>query len=237
MLRFPSVILLRQLGRVALAVCVNVTFAVADDVSPKSNERQLPTAMHSEMSERPTITVGRIGTDVIGADNRALQAAVDYVANLGGGIVEIGEGEYLMRDSLHLRSNVTVRGSKGKTILRKADAAVSRLTLDGDFGEQQITVADASGFTVGAGVAIWDDKAQGFHTTVARITGRRGNTFSIDAPLDGRLHGRGPRDRGHRLSSGERREGAGARELKISSSKEIKLPTHYSMAAAAPEST
>ena len=183
MLRFPSVILLRQLGRVALAVCVNVTFAVADDVSPKSNERQLPTAMHSEMSERPTITVGRIGTDVIGADSRAIQAAVDYVANLGGGIVEIGEGEYLMRDSLHLRSNVTVRGSKGKTILRKADAAVSRLTLDGDFGEQQITVADASGFTVGAGVAVWDDKAQGFHTTVARITGRRGNTFSIDAPL------------------------------------------------------
>jgi nitrous oxidase accessory protein NosD len=32
-------------------------------------------------------------------------------------------------------------------------------------------------------VAIWDDRAGGFHTTVARITGRRGNTFSIDAPL------------------------------------------------------
>ena len=69
-----------------------------------------------------------------------LQAAVDYVAGLGGGTVEIGEGEYLMRDSLHLRSNVTVRGRKGKTILRKADAAVSPLALDGDFGEQQVTV-------------------------------------------------------------------------------------------------
>ena len=34
-----------------------------------------------------------------------------------------------------------------------------------------------------AGVAIWDDNAGGFHTTVARITGRRGNTVSIDAPL------------------------------------------------------
>ncbi len=88
-----------------------------------------------------------------------------------------------MHDSLHLRSNVTVRGRKGKSILRKAGAAISRLTLDGDFGEQQFTVADASGFAVGAGVAIWDDKAQGFHTTVARITGRRGNTFSIDIPL------------------------------------------------------
>ena len=139
--------------------------------------------MHSEMSERPTITVGRAGADLIGADNRALQAAVDYVAGLGGGVVEIGEGEYLMRDSLHLRSDVTVRGRKGKTILRKADGAVSPLALDGDFGEQQITVKDPAGFAVGAGVAIWDDHAGGFHTTVARITGRRGNTFSIDAPL------------------------------------------------------
>jgi hypothetical protein len=183
MSKFSSVILLRQIGRVAVAVGAISGLALADDFAPKPDERQLPTAMHSAMSERPTVSVGQAGTELIGADNRVLQAAVDYIAGLGGGAVEIGEGEYVMRDSLHLRSNVTVRGRKGKTILRKADAAVSRLTLDGDFGEQQVTVADASGFAVGAGVAIWDDKAQGFHTTVARITGRRGNTFSIDAPL------------------------------------------------------
>ncbi len=157
--------------------------ALGDDLAPKADAQQLPYALHSKMSERPTITVGRTGADLIGTDNRALQAAVDFIAGLGGGTVEIGEGEYLMRDSLHVRSNVTVRGRKGKTILRKADAAVSPLALDGDFGEQQITVEDASGFTVGSGVAIWDDRAGGFHTTVARITGRRGNTVSIDAPL------------------------------------------------------
>ena len=139
--------------------------------------------MHSEMSERPKITVGRAGTDIVGADNRALQAAVDYVAGLGGGIVEIAEGEFLMRDSLHLRTGVTVRGRGAKTVLRKAPAITSALALDGDFGEQQITVADSSGFAVGTGVAIWDDNAGGFHTTVARITGRRGDTFSIDTPL------------------------------------------------------
>src|SRR5436190_8970610 len=103
------------------------------------------------MSVRPAITVGRAGTGLVGSDNRALQAAVDYVANLGGGVVEIGEGEYLMRDSLHLRSGVTVRGLKGKTVLRKADGAVSPLALDGDFGEQQITVKDPAGFAVGGG--------------------------------------------------------------------------------------
>src|SRR3954471_22342619 len=175
----------RKAGHAALALVLALTgvCALADDLAPKPDERQLPRAMHSEMSERPTVSVGRAGGDILGADNRALQAAVDYVAGLGGGIVEIGEGEYLMRDSLHLRSDVTVRGRKGKTILRKAGGSVSPLGLDGDFGEQQVTVKDPAGFDVGAGVAIWDDNAGGFHTTVARITGRSGNSFAIDAPL------------------------------------------------------
>jgi len=153
------------------------------DFSPKPKEQQLPRAMHSAMEELPHITVGKDNADLVGSDNRVLQAAVDYIAGLGGGLVEIGEGEYLMHDSLHLRSNVTVRGKKGKTILRKAAGAVSALALDGDFGEQQITVEDPTGFAVGYGVAVWDDNAGGFHTTVARITGRNENTFSIDKPL------------------------------------------------------
>lgn len=153
------------------------------DFSPKPEEQQLPFAMHSAMDELPRITVGVKDADMVGADNRVLQAAVDYVAALGGGIVEIGEGEFVMHDSLHLRSNVTVCGRLGKTILRKADSVTSPMVLDGDFGEQQISVKDPTGFEVGYGVAIRDDRSGGFHTTVARITGRRGNTFSIDKPL------------------------------------------------------
>jgi len=139
--------------------------------------------MHLAMDQLPRITVGRENADLIGSDNRVLQAAVDYIAGLGGGLVEIGAGEYLMHDSLHLHPNVTVRGVKGRTILRKAPSTLSALALDGDFGEQQITVEDAAGFAVGHGVAIWDDNAGGFHTTVARITGQKGLTFAIDKPL------------------------------------------------------
>jgi len=153
------------------------------DFSPRPQEQQLPKAMHSAMTELPVITVGKSNAHLMGNDNRVLQAAVDYIAGLGGGTVEIGEGEYLMYDSLHLRANVTVRGQKGRTILRKADGMVSALVLDGDFGEQQITVEDPSGFAAGSGVAIWDDNAGGFHTTVARITGCSENTFSIDKSL------------------------------------------------------
>jgi hypothetical protein len=155
-----------------------------EDFSPAPDEQQLPRAMHSKMKVRPGISVGQRSADIIGTDNRALQAAVDYIANLGGGTVQIGEGEFLMRDALHLRPHVTVRGTPGKTILRKAKGALSPLALDGDFGEEQITLRDASGFQVGDGVAIWDKGSGGFHTTVARITGQNGNSFSIDKPLN-----------------------------------------------------
>ena len=173
---FASALILSAAGR-------SCASQAQQDFSPKPQEQQLPRAMHSQMKELPTITVGREDAELIGSDNRVLQAAVDYIAGLGGGTVEIGPGQYIMHDSLHLRSNVTIRGEKGKTILRKADGTASILVLDGDFGEQQITVADPTGFAVGNGVAVWDDHAGGFHTTVARITGRNGNTFSIDKPL------------------------------------------------------
>src|SRR5688500_1223415 len=179
---------MKAISRYALIGCVvfasSITASEVPDFSPSPDERQLPRAMHSKMKERPRITVGLREADIIGADNRALQAAVDYVAGLGGGVVEIGSGDYTINDSLHLRSHVTVRGTLGKTILRKAKVAVSPLALDGDYGEEQITVEKADGFKVGYGVAIWDKGSGGFHTTVARITGQNGNSFSIDKPLN-----------------------------------------------------
>jgi len=140
--------------------------------------------MHTAMKEGAHVKVGAQSGDILGSDNRALQAAVDYVGSLGGGTVEIGPGDYVMRDSLHLRAQVTVRGTPGKTFLHKAASSASRLKLDGDYGEEQVTVENPDGFQVGDGVAIWDKHANGFHTTVARIIGRTGNTFALDAPLN-----------------------------------------------------
>lgn len=185
---------MRRIFRRSVVVIVILTFAFGTGLigrtcrgqsndSPRPDEQQLPYAMHSAMQQLPHISVGVRDADLIGDDHRALQAAVDYIAGLGGGTVDIRPGTYTMRDSLHLRSDVTVCGVKGQTILKKAAAAVCQLALDGDFGEQQITLADPTGFAVGDGVAIWDDHAGGFHTTVARITGRNGKTFAISKPL------------------------------------------------------
>src|SRR5204862_3633093 len=134
---------------VVAAILSASAFAAAaqnQEFSPRADEQQLPHAMHSKMKERPVITVGLRDADIVGSDNRALQAAVDYIAGLGGGTVEIGAGEFVMHDSLHLRSFVTVRGVQGKTILRKAKAASSPLALDGDYGEEQLTVVNPGGF-------------------------------------------------------------------------------------------
>ncbi len=165
---------------VALLVSFTTSSPAADEPVPtqQGNSMQVP------MQDHPRIRVGHADADIVGTDNRALQAAVDYIAALGGGIVEIGPGEFTMRDSLHLRNGVTVRGTPGKTILRKAASAISSLLADGDFGEEQITLANPTGFAVGDGVAIWDKNAGGFHTTVARITGRTGNTFGLSLPLN-----------------------------------------------------
>ena len=111
-----------------------------------SPHRQLPEAMHGPMTSRPRVTVGLRDADITGVDHRALQAAVDYVARLGGGTVEIGPGEFQMRDSLHLRAQVTVRGQGAQTILRKATSASSPLDIDGDYGEEQITLKNPEGF-------------------------------------------------------------------------------------------
>ncbi len=135
------------------------------------------------MTVLPSIRVGQSDADIIGRDQRALQAALDYMAGLGGGTVEIGPGVYTLWDSLHLRSGVCVRGVPNKTVLRKCDGFSSPLILDGDYGEEQFTVADPSGFAVGQGVALWDQNAGGFHVTVTRIIGSEGQTFAIAHPL------------------------------------------------------
>ena len=85
----------------SLSVLVVASFlapgvAFADQAGRKHAENEL------HASPAVHVTVGVRDADIIGSDNRALQAAVDYVGNLGGGLVEIGPGEYLMRDSLHV---------------------------------------------------------------------------------------------------------------------------------------
>lgn len=154
------------------------TVAQADQAGRRHPENEL----HARPAVR--ITVGQTEGDLIGRDNRALQAAVDYVAGLGGGVVEIGPGEYRMRDSLHLRSRVTVRGAGDRTVLKKEREFRSPLVADGDFGEAAITVQDPSGFEIGRGVYVASRKQQYFHGVCATVLNVRSNYFTLSRAMN-----------------------------------------------------
>lgn len=140
----------------------------------------------NELHARPAIqiTVGLKDADITGSDHRALQAAVDYVANLGGGVVLIGPGEFIMRDSLHLRSRVTVRGSGPETVLRKDREFRSALSVDSDFGEAAVTLADPTGFEVGHGVYVASKSQRYFHGVCATLLHRKDAYFTLSRAMN-----------------------------------------------------
>jgi parallel beta-helix repeat protein len=160
------------------ATILDPHLALADQAGRRHAENEL----HARPAVR--ISVGTSDADLIGSDNRALQAAVDYVAKLGGGVVDIGPGEYLMRDSLHLRSRVTVRGTGEQTVLKKDREHRSLLVADGDFGEAAITVKDPSGFEIGYGVYVASRTQRYFHGVCATLLNGRGNYFTLSRAMN-----------------------------------------------------
>jgi hypothetical protein len=131
------------------------------------------------------IRVGTTEGDIRGADQQALQQAVDRMADQGGGIVRVGPGRYVFRNALQLRNQVRVIGTPGKTILASCDGAKARLAQDAAPGDRQIVLADAADFRVGDGVQIRDNRAQyNFTDKPLTLTEKIGEkTFRLSAPL------------------------------------------------------
>jgi hypothetical protein len=61
----------------------------------------------------------------------------------------------------------------------------SPLAIDGDFGEEQITVEHPKGFDVGCGVAIWSRRVSGYDMEGVRIEHLiiEGNTIEAKNPV------------------------------------------------------
>lgn len=105
---------------------------------------------------RPTFTVGGPDADIPGRDGRAIQMAIEAAAAAGGGTVSVAAGDYLLADSLRLRAGVTVLGVRGETRLIRGPLVWSRLTIDADKAETQMTPQDVSVWRVGMGVCFRD---------------------------------------------------------------------------------
>lgn len=135
--------------------------------------------------ERLTITVGPREGDLQGNSHKVLQAAVDYVASLGGGTVRILPGTFVLRGSVHLRSGVRLLGSGEETILTKPASVTSKLLLDSDWYDQEITLVDAKGFEVGDSICLRTRNPHNGGTEVLKRTlvARSGNRFKLNRAL------------------------------------------------------
>lgn len=157
----------------------NDTPAVTDPRATSGDEIHEP-----DWKEKLTITVGPANADIQGKSDKAIQAAVDYVARLGGGTVEVLPGSYDLRSSIFLSSNVRVKGSGKETILKKNNMVSSPLLEDSDWYDQEITIKDASGFHVGDSVFITCKTENGVLNTAKRVlVSRNGNRFKLNQAL------------------------------------------------------
>jgi hypothetical protein len=132
-----------------------------------------------------TITVGGSNADITGFTSEAIQTAADAIHNSGrGGTVKLLPGNFTVDAPVRLYDNMSLVGSGEKTILKKCRGFHSAFAIDADYGEYQITVADASGFSPGMGVAVYDDGWRGgWDLTTAKITSIKGNVLYIDEHL------------------------------------------------------
>lgn len=181
---------MRTLGCLIAVVAFGASL-FAEDL-PQNNA---PRAIYGDVVEPDwdellTITVGQQGADVNGDTDRAIQAAVDYVSRKGSGTVQILPGTYRLRNSIFLASNVRLRGSGDDTILVKEPSVTTKLTVDGDHWDQEVTLEDPAGFQIGDGVRLVAQDPHGKGTNIVQRTliGKKGNRFKLDYRLTERFH-------------------------------------------------
>jgi len=128
--------------------------------------------------------------DLVGDTDRVIQAAVDYVARMGGGTVRVLPGTYRLRNSIFLQSKVRLQGGGSDTVLIKEPSVTTGLRVDGDHWHQEVTLADPRGFQVGDGVRLVARDPHGKGTNIIQRTliAASGNRFKLDQRLGERFH-------------------------------------------------
>ncbi|MDA0833324.1 MAG: right-handed parallel beta-helix repeat-containing protein [Planctomycetota bacterium] len=142
-------------------------------------------AVEPDWEERLTMTVSPKQGDLVGASERVIQAAIDYVSGFGGGTVKILPGTYKLRNSVFLKSGVRILGSGLDSILIKEPSHTTKLAVDSDWYDQEVTLEDDKGFKLGDGVClITKNPHNGSMQYLKRtLVARSGKRFKLDKPL------------------------------------------------------
>lgn len=175
------------LGLVSAGVAAGITRRLRGGEGPSHHARATDGDRGGEPAwdERTTVSVGADRGDLVGRDDKVLQAAVDYVAGRGGGTVRLLPGTYTLRNAVFLRSGIRLIGSGAESVITKGPSTRVALADDADWYDQEIAVADAAAFRVGDGVVLEATNADhGGRVVVKRtLAARSGNRFKLDRGL------------------------------------------------------
>ena len=172
----------------ALAIAAQYPRVARSDERPKvtnpratdGDKRHQP-----EWEEKFELTVGQTKGDLIGKDDRVLQAAVDYVARMGGGTVRILPGTYTLRAAVHLPTGIRLIGSKAESIITRIPSERIALAADSDWYDQEVTLSKAGGMRVGDSVVFQakNPHSQADIVIKRKLVSRSGNRFKLDDGL------------------------------------------------------
>lgn len=130
-----------------------------------------------------SLSVGGPDADVPGFTNKAIQFAIDALAQSGGTVI-LTKGTFYINSPVHLRSNIQLKGSGPETILRKANGVQTHYVVDADYGELKLTVEDPAGFEPGMRIQVTDsDNSSCWNVSTALITEIEDNIIYIDSYL------------------------------------------------------
>ena len=174
-------------GSAAAMTALSSHSVLADDGPPVTNPRATDGDERFEPNwdERLTITVGEKSGDMTGRSDRVIQAALDYVARLGGGTVKVLPGTYTFRNAVWMPSRVRLLGSGTESVITRLPSVRTELTQDSDWYDQEVTLKDSSGFQTGDGIVFEATSPHnGGGTGIKRtLGGRNGNRFKLNDGL------------------------------------------------------
>ncbi len=139
-------------------------------------------AHEPDWEQKLTLTVGPKHADLVGSDDKVIQAAVDYITRMGGGTIQLLPGTFTLRNAISLSSNLRLIGSGAETILTKGPSETIELADDSDWYDQEVTLSKSGDFKVGDGVLLKTVNQDNGSTDVIKRTlvARSGNRFKLD---------------------------------------------------------
>ena len=175
---------------IILFVLVVIFIPVCADAAERINDREILASRVVTRTNRPmrnrqdlVLTVGQNEGDLQGKDDKIIQAGIEYLNRMGGGTLHILPGVYNLRNAIYLHTNITLRGSGERTVLRKSDSVVTKLLRDSDWFEYGVQVGDVKGFVPGGGIMLRSRKGAGdwqYDVLRATVTAIEGDVLYLD---------------------------------------------------------